>query len=304
MVKRQIVFLAAVFLLVFLFGCGGVEPHNTAYLIKDVSPPDAAGYYTCNYNGVERKFMLYIPETAEENAPLVFLLHGYSSNSKSFMDYTGMNNVAQRYGYAVVYPQGIRDPANSVGGTSWNSGLSSTGNDDAGFLVSLAHYLQQTHGFHSRQTFAAGFSNGAFMMYRLATQAPDTFRAVASVAGSMSGGAWDERSVSASVGILQINGTKDDLVPISGLSPAGRRYGNAPTIDGVIEYWKDANGLDEFEESKLSATATAYRYWDKSNNNLVWYIEIEDGHHSWPQEDIAGFNTNEVILDFFSNYVD
>jgi poly(3-hydroxybutyrate) depolymerase len=292
--KRTIAFILAVSVLFLLVGCG-----TTASAISQVSEPDENGYITCDYNGVIRKFVLYVPEVIEENTPLVFMLHGYSGNSKSFMNDTGMNSEAEKFGFAVVYPQGIPDKANSTGGACWNSGLTNAANDDTGFLVALAEFLQQTYGFNSASTFAAGFSNGAFMMYKLAVTAPETFRTVASVSGAMSGGAWDERKTSTSVGILQINGTEDSVVPID----KDGVYGDAPAIGGVIDYWRNANNLDESEEVKLSDKATAYCYSSRKNDNLVWYVEIEGGGHSWPEEDTAGLNANELILEYFNNYV-
>lgn len=317
MVKKITVLVAAIFLMIQLAACGAPEvqtqasaeagasttaqPEASAPALTNVSQAaDKYGYYTCDYNGVKRKYILYIPEGAGDNAPLVFMLHGYASNSKSFMDFTGMNSVAERYGYAVVYPQGI---GNGTNGACWNSGFTLSNNDDLGFLVALAKYLQQQYGLNSKETFAAGFSNGAFMMYKLACKAPDTFRAVASVAGIMNGGEWDGRKDSASVGILQINGTKDNAVPINGSRSVNGIGGGSPAVADVIEYWTHAENLSELEEVKLSDRATAYKYSGSENDNLVWYIEIKDGSHSWPVTDTAGFDANEVILEYFSNYV-
>lgn len=302
MTKRAIIYIVVISLVFMLFGCTE-EPQAPAIAITDVFKPEDSAYYTCDYNGVERRFMLHIPEGIEENAPLVFVLHGYSSDSRSIMNSTGMNSVADQYGYAVVYPQGIRDQQYSIGGTGWNSLRTDSGNDDLGYLVSLAHYLQQTYGFNSSHTFAAGFSNGAFMMYKLACEAPDTFRAVASVAGTMREDYWEQKKESASVGILQINGTDDSLIPIESTLADSGVYKGAPTTGMIIEYWKNANNLDIFEEVKLSDRATSYRYSSEKNAHLVWYIEIEGGGHSWPQQETAGFSASEVILEFFSNYV-
>ncbi len=322
MVKKCIVFVMSASILLSLLGCGAPEantdasgtacatqtagstpkPQATVYSIAGVSQTaDKDGYYTCDYNGIKRQFVLYIPEGAGSGAPLLFMLHGYGSSSQGFMEFTEMNSAAKEYGFAVVYPQGIRDPGNRTGSSCWNSGLTKKGNDDIGFLVALAKYLQQTYGFDSSETFAAGFSNGAFMMYKLACGAPETFRAVASVAGSMSGGAWNDRKETASVGILQINGAADSVVPIE---PDKGVYGDAPAIGGVIQYWKDANGLDEFQEVSLSDKATACKYSSKASDNLVWYIEIEGYGHAWPNGgSSSGFNANDVILEFFSNFV-
>ena len=298
--KKSLVFILTVLILFSLFGCSAAESQKTVISLFNVSEPDKNGYVTCDYNGIDRKYILYAPDGIGDNAPLVFMLHGYGSSAKGFMDNTGMNEAADQYGFAVVYPQGIRDPASTTGGACWNSGLTDSVNDDAGFITALAKYLQETYGFSNSGTFAAGFSNGAFMMYKLAVEAPETFRAVASVSGMMSGGAWEKRADSASVGILQINGTDDSVVPIE----KDGVYGDAPAIGGVIDYWKTANGLDKYEEVKISDKAAAYCYSSEKNDNLVWYIEIEGGGHSWPQKETAGFDANELILDYFRNYVE
>ncbi len=271
------------------------------YNITNVTAIDKKGYYSCDYNGVERKFYIHIPESIDEDAPLLFMLHGYGDTPQGFALNTNMNETADLYGYVVVYAQGLRDPNDKTSGAGWNSGLKDVGNDDTGYLVALANYMQDTYGCRKEYTFAAGFSNGALMMYRLATQASDTFRAVASVCGTMTGGAWDERSEKASVGIFQINGTNDSFVPLD--STSNTHYGNAPAIDGVIEYWKTANDLDKEETVSLSEKTTATYYSSDKNNNLVWHLEIKDGGHSWPSESSAGIKTNEVILDYFNHYI-
>ena len=290
------------FILLPLFSilCAGCSK-KTDIGITDVTAIDDNGSFSCNYNDIERKFLLYVPDSAGEGAPLLFMLHGYGNSIEGFELNTGMNNTADEYGYVVVYAEGLRDPGDKTSGACWNSGLKDTGNDDTGYLVALAKYLQNTYGYSKEHTFAAGFSNGALMMYRLACKAPDTFRAVASVCGTMTGGAWNERSEKTSVGILQINGTKDSFVPLD--SSSSTHYGDAPAIDGVIEYWKTANDLDKEETIKLSDKTTAYCYSSDKNDNLVWHLEIEEGGHSWPTESSAGIKTNEVILNYFNHYI-
>jgi len=282
---------------------GGPEPRVSAPAAAEVSK-DSSDYYIYDYNDVERKYMLYIPEGAGSGAPLVFMLHGDGGSSKSFMEYTGMNRAAEKYGYAVVYPQGI-SPKTKAGTVCWNSSFTPSGNDDLGFLAALAKYLQQTYGFSSSKTFAAGFSNGAFMMYEIACGAPGTFRAVASVAGSMGKKLWDDRrDDQLHVGVLQINGTKDNTVPMDSSLTANGGYGGAPAIGMIIEYWKNINSLDEFQKTDLSDKAVAYKYSSDENENAVWYIEIEGFGHEWPKEETAGFDAGEVILEFFSNFVE
>jgi polyhydroxybutyrate depolymerase len=246
--------------------------------------------------------MLYIPEEIKENA-MVFMLHGYTSNAADMMSMSHMNAVAGKYGFAVVYPQGLYDIGYDKSATCWNCDLTTTDTDDIGFLISLAAYLQKTYGFSPEKTFAAGFSNGGFMCYKLACDAPNTFRAVASVSGTMSGRTWECRDPSVFVPLLQIHGESDNIVPIDGSMAVHGGWGGAPALSKIIDYWNDANSTNIANMVSISDKATAYRYSSVSSDNLVWYYVIEDFGHDWPQQENAGFNAEEAIWEFFSNYV-
>ena len=50
---------------------------------------------------VERKYLLHLPEDLPDNAPLVFLLHGYHGKAKNVAR-IGMNRLADQHGFAVV----------------------------------------------------------------------------------------------------------------------------------------------------------------------------------------------------------
>ena len=59
--------------------------------------------------GQERQYYLYLPDGISDDAPLVFVLHGYSGDALGIMNYSGMNQVADDNGFAVCYPQGLSD---------------------------------------------------------------------------------------------------------------------------------------------------------------------------------------------------
>jgi len=113
------------------------------------------------------------------------VLHGFTGNARDIMAYTGMNAIAAREGFVVVYPQGSED---HEGRTFWQVGYdfhAQLERDDVGFLLALSRQLQQTHGFSPEQTFLTGMSNGGDMSFLMACQHPEAFRAIAPVAGVM-----------------------------------------------------------------------------------------------------------------------
>ncbi len=295
--SKQLILLILAGLLVLiglLFLFWRQQPAN---LIQNVSEPDQYGFRTCEYKGEERQFNLFIPESAGKDAPLLVVLHAYEAiNVVAMPTVTGMNDAAEEHGYAVVYPKTLKDK-NLVGATGgWNSGAKDTGNDDLGFLTALVRYLQKTYGFSTKNTFVAGYMNGGFMAYYLANNAPDVFRAVASVSGTMVTNDWNQRKETASVGVLQINGSKDEIVDLEVSTSF------APVIHDIIAYWVNANGLDTMEEKQLSPRTTAYCYSGADKEDYVWYVEIQDSCGGWPVESFSGIRASDVILSFFDQY--
>ena len=66
-----------------------------------------------------------------------------------------------------------------------------------------------------------------------------------------------------------------------------------------MKYWAQANGLSASGTEQLSGVAELTKYTAFLNKTQVWSVKIEGGEHKWPTEELAGFNANELILDFF-----
>jgi len=224
-------------LLVGLTGCGGnkVEVLPLENLVQE-----SAEKITFTCDGVERYCLLEFPEQTE-GAPLVLMLHGHGESPETFREMAHFEEKANALGYAVVYVSGSVNAGDPVKISGWNSGIYTEGNKDVEFLVSLAQYLQKTYSFDTERTYAAGFSNGAFMTHRLAMEASDTFAAVVSVAGKMPKQIWEVRNEKNNVSVLQITGAKDDVVPKH--SDGSAKYAKDPAIEDVMEYWAESNGL-------------------------------------------------------------
>ena len=188
--------------------------------------PTPGKFLAFKHNRVERKYLLHLPKDLPDNAPLVFLLHGYHGDARDYMGELGMNRVADANRFAVCYPQGAED---HEGTPHWNARLSISKTEDIGFLSDLAAYLQVRHKLNPNKTFVSGISNGGFMSYTLVAERPSVFKAAASVIGTMSGHTWKHRAKIRPVPILQISGLDDEIIPYDGsMSPAGG-WGGAPT---------------------------------------------------------------------------
>lgn len=281
---------------IWIAGCSDVA----ILPIEQVEALEKENHFSVRYDGIHHDFIVCLPDESTTDTPLIILLPGYGSSAEQFRSLTNMDEAANERGYAVVYVTGASDPGDRTSSIGWNSGLKDSEKDDVGFLIALATYLQNEYQLSQDRTFVAGFSNGAFMTYRLAMEASNTFRAIASVAGMMPAKIWNEKTKTADVGILQINGTKDDVVPMK--RNGSDKTSIAPAIEDVVAYWALANGLDEVETLPISDQAELTTFTAAASQHAVWHVVITDGYHSWPQEQFAGFHVNELILDFFDRY--
>ena len=67
-------------------------------------------------DGHMRHLVMYLPDGMQKGAPVVFVLHGYSAG---IWRENPMVATADRHGFAVCIPEGLRDPQ---GERSWNVG--------------------------------------------------------------------------------------------------------------------------------------------------------------------------------------
>ncbi|RAS29822.1 PHB depolymerase family esterase [Paraburkholderia bryophila] len=125
------------------------------------------------------QYGLYIPSGhALEAMPLVVMLHGCTQSIDEFAEGTRMNVLADRFGFAVVYPEQSKH-VHSHRCWHWYDAGESAGGAEVRAVVSLVDALIAQHGFDSERVYAAGISAGAGLTALLAVNYPDRFAAVA-----------------------------------------------------------------------------------------------------------------------------
>ena len=270
--------------------------------------------------GLEREYMLYIPQSAEKNSPLVFMLHGLGSTHTIIMNYSQMNQVADKHGFAVCYPQGIRGAENTrhtkKGTPFWNVGYETHKNetvDDVSFIKSLAIYLQQEYNLDPEKTFCAGMSNGGDMSYLLGCEAPDIFKAIAPITGCMMGWIYESCNINDPVPVFQVHGTADKTTYYDGDVDNRDKWGAYMGVETTINFWVDRNEckkvnidtLPDIDRNDGSIVITE-KYTGGRNNNEVWFYKVINGDHEWPpgwpvKSGNGDLNTSEEIWKFFQH---
>ena len=177
------------------------------------------GRGTLPAGGRERSYRLWRPVSVEtgKRAPLVVVLHGgFGSAGQAEQSY-GWDELADRHGFLVAYPDGV--------GRSWNAGwccgaARTQEVDDVAFVRELVAEVSATDGVDPRRVFAAGVSNGGMLAYRVACESPGLLAAIGVVAGTMVCDCLQPGPVS----LLHIHGLEDRSVPFWG--GAGLEAGN------------------------------------------------------------------------------
>ncbi|WP_431823132.1 extracellular catalytic domain type 1 short-chain-length polyhydroxyalkanoate depolymerase [Burkholderia sp. F1] len=124
-------------------------------------------------------YALYVPPGRRRSSmPLVVMLHGCTQTADGFAQGTRMNLLADRYGFAVLYPeQSLR--AHSHGCWHWYEDTERAGRGEAHAVASLVDALVDARGFDASRVYVAGLSAGAGLASLLALNFPDRFAAVA-----------------------------------------------------------------------------------------------------------------------------
>ncbi len=262
------------------------------------------------YAGIDREYYLYVPDSVESEASLVFVFHGYSGSAFGIMDYSGMNQIADENGFVVCYPQGTIDNYNNaffnVGYEfHWNEAV-----DDVGFIISLAQYLQEEYNLSEINTFSTGMSNGGDFSYLLGCQASEYFRAIAPNAGIMMTWIFDNCEPEMPIPLLEIHGTNDNVSWWDGDIDNSDGWGSYVGVDAAIQLWEEINycstvivdTLPNINENDGSYVITE-KYLEGINDNEVWLYKIINGGHDWPgvwgNMDI---NSSDVIWEFFNHF--
>jgi len=264
--------------------------------------------YTYNIDGRERVYYLHIPENIPENAPLVFVFHGYGGSAKEMIGYSKINPIADKNGFAVCYPQGVfgEDKKNS-----WNAGYSNPDVDDVNFLTSLARYLQGEYKLSSENTFGTGMSNGADICYILACKASEVFSAIAPVAGCMMESTFQTCKPQKPVPVFETHGTDDAITLWNGDANYSEVYGGYKSVRETFDFWVNLNKCSIVNRDILPDLNTddkSYvvreRYSNGVEGHEVWLYTLIGGKHDWPGSwGNKDFVTAEEIWNFFKRFI-
>lgn len=237
--------------------------------------------------------------------PLVVVLHGYGG--KALGDGLRFIELADLHGFAVCWPQGAED---GTGHSCWNVGYPFQAGyriDDTAYLRRLVRQLQKNFGVSRRNVFLTGMSNGGEMCYKMAAEHPETFSAIASIAGlTLTSMTTDYRRP---IPFMEVHGTADSVSAWCGDPENRGGWGAYLSVPAALSYIISANRCVALSTTEIPAEhkrvilhhfteGIPSRKGGPSSEVLLY--EVRGGDHSWSDRYIP---TCDLVWEFFSRYV-
>jgi len=262
-------------------------------------------------SGLERTYLYYVPSSYNPSAPtpLVISLHGFVEWPAHQMQISGWNDLADEYGFIVVYPSGTKFPRRWQAGS--RVGDSTDPLLDVKFISDLIDELEQKYNIDPARIYANGLSNGGGMSYLLGCMLSDRITAIGAVAGAYAF-PLEECQPSRPVPMIAFHGTDDPIVAYHGGASGDGRF----VFPDLPEWMAARAALNGCAGTPLvlpaSGDAGGIRYSGCTQAAAVVFYTILGGGHSWPGGDplptwIVGttsqdINATRVMWEFFSQF--
>lgn len=291
-----------------------------------VNPLPAGSYMrSLVFDNQSRTYTLVVPESAQsgDRLPLVLLLHGATGDASTILTVSDLAVQANESGFLIAAIEGI-DGIYNAGLPGPNSNI-----DDVGFASAVIDEVSHLTPTDTQRTYAAGFSQGGAMAYRLACQLSDRIAAVMVVSGFISNvdqetnNTFYQCNPSRPVPILHLHGLADTCVRFEGGMGTGISDEPRLSIPETIGDWAARNScsaetetVDEGILGGILDTAQCERQLDCAQGADVQLCTLDGHGHVWPsgtayspvvRNQCGGrlsraIDTNEAFWEFVSRF--
>jgi poly(hydroxyalkanoate) depolymerase family esterase len=236
----------------------------------------------------DMRYLLHVPKSVNvPKIPLLVMLHGCDETAEEFARVTRMNDIADREGFAVLYPEQSRE-RHKLGCWNWFAKPGAAVSNERAIISALIDEIQSQDRRLTGPTFVAGISAGGAMAGILSTCEPNRFRAGAIHSGVSFLRARDESSglllmIKGSevtkvmppgcpdfqrTNLLVIHGERDPVVHPSNVAAILQdlslrdSLSGSLTISGLVHAWSGGTpGLKYSEPAGIDASRVIWGYF-------------------------------------------
>jgi polyhydroxybutyrate depolymerase len=247
--------------------------------------------------GGQRTYLLHVPPglMGRTAVPVVFVFHGFTMNPKLQLALSDFNPLADADRFLAVYPTGT-GPAQAL---SWNAdtccGAAAAADvDEPGFVRAILADLEKNVPLDGRRIYAAGFSNGAFLAYRLACEMSETFAAIAPLVGNITDLPCEPAEP---VSVIHFHGISDHSIPFSDSDIGGTWTSRWSVLRGIA-FWASFDGCSDSPIVEQDGVAAHTVYSGCRDGTGVELYALKGIGHAWPPP--AVFPATQTVWDFFA----
>ncbi len=258
-------------------------------------------------DGASRRALLHVPRGATGRMPLVVAFHGAYDDARGASVYFGLSRLADREHFAVLYPQASHNKF-------WE--LRPKQHDDVDQVRVVLERVERASCIDRSRVYATGVSNGGGFTARLGCEMADRLAAIAPVAGGYGplGGCHPDRPLP----LLEIHGTKDDVVPYDGTARDRRGSDSGfVSVSRFLGQWTALDGCRGGPKLTRPRPGVTRLTWDQcADGSVVQHLKLAGTEHGWPgsnwyeagkknpspAHDPTGLDTAQAVWDFFSRF--
>lgn len=239
---------------------------------------------------------LHVPVNMAPGAALVVALHGCAQHLEDFAMGTGWLALADRFGFAVLFPEQQRTNNPHLCFNWFEPGDIRRDQGEAGSIRQMVDHVVTAHGFDPARIYMTGLSAGGAMANVVLALYPELFSAGAIIAGLPFGTA-----IGVSQAFLRMQDRHRPPVgalrrSIKRASPKARKWPRMSIWHGshdhtvrpdnaelIIEQWLDPLGLGETPDTTQTIGGHVHRVWlDSKGQPLLEAYRVRSAGHGIP----------------------
>ncbi|MFL5846689.1 MAG: alpha/beta hydrolase family esterase [Solirubrobacteraceae bacterium] len=232
-------------LLLLMILAAGAAPAVAADSTPDPGTTENGSY---SFNGAAFPYILYTPASAPPGRalPLLVMIHGCQTTARQELEVTGFNKLAEREGFAVLYPEADALGRSQPGPLTncWKFADPTAyfrGTGDSAAIAGMTRAVMKGRAVDDQRVYVVGVSAGGLMASVLASAYSDLYAAVGLVAtaGFADGpcfttGVGIPVEASAALAYAQMRG-RERVVPIIGMAGDADQAFPAPCLIKAVE---------------------------------------------------------------------
>jgi poly(hydroxyalkanoate) depolymerase family esterase len=173
------------------------ELHRYHHKLKTLFAKEAGGWRAGQHGVVDRlrpvtgfgtnpgrlRMLSYVPPNLPPGAPLVLVLHGCTQSAAAFDHATGWSTLADRCGFALLYPEQTRDNNPNLCFNWFDPAHTARGRGEACSIKQMIDHMVAEHRLDRARIGITGLSAGGAMAAVMLATYPEVFAAGAIIAG-------------------------------------------------------------------------------------------------------------------------